>query len=366
MVVALTPEQTAAAPLRALPAHYYTSPEVFERACERLFFRTWQFACHASQIPEAGDYVAFSIHDQDLFVIRGEDGEARCFYNVCQHRGHLLVEGAGRTHVVVCPYHAWSYGLDGRLRNATRARHLPGMALSDVCLTEVRAESLCGFLFVNLDAEAPSMTEAFPGVEAAIRALCPDIEERVFAHEHEAREHCNWLIAVENYNECYHCKVVHPTFASGVVDPRSYNIQTFGEGRCLHHKSKAQSGEGAWYDTSGSDYGSFFLWPAFSLQIYPSGLTNTYHWRPLAPDDTRVHRGWYSPDGVVDDELQKVIDLDRDTTFAEDLELVKRVQRGLRSRGYRPGPLVINPKEGIDSEHSIATLHAWLREAVDG
>jgi len=79
-----------------------------------------------------------------------------------------------------------------------------------------------------------------------------------------------------------------------------------------------------------------------------------------------VFRGWYSADGTVDDSLRKVIDLDRDTTFAEDLELVKRVQRGLGSLGYRPGPLVINPDEGIDSEHSIAKLHQWLREAVDG
>ncbi len=357
--------EMAGTSLRALPARYYTAPEVFERAREGLFFRTWQFACHASRVPEAGDYFAFSILDQDLFVIRDKEGGLRCFYNVCQHRGHLLVEGTGRTSLLICPYHAWSYHLDGRLRSAPQTRTLPGFDPTGICLTEVRLEVLCGFVFVNLDPEAAPMAEVFPGVEATIRDFCPDIEERAFAHEHDTREACNWLLAVENYNECYHCKVVHPTFASGVIDTKSYNIRPFGATKCLHHTAKAQSGETAWYDTSGSDYGSFFLWPAFSLQIYPSGLVNTYHWQPLAVDQTRVYRGWYARDGVVDDSLQKVIDLDRDTTFAEDLSLVRGVQRGLRSKGYRPGPLVVNPNEGIDSEHSIAKLHEWVRETLD-
>lgn len=350
----------------ALPARYYTAPDVFGRVKENLFFRSWQFACHSSRIPEPGDYLAFSILDQDLFVIRGRDGEIRCFYNVCQHRAHMLVEGIGRTRMVVCPYHAWSYGLDGALRNATRTKNLPGFDPSNICLTQVKHEIFCGFVFVNLDPEAPPIAEAFPGVEKAIRDHCPDIEERVFAHEHDCREYCNWLVAIENYNECYHCKVVHPTFASGVIDAKSYNVLPFGETKCLHHTARANTGTGAWYDTSGSHYESFFLWPAFGLQIYPSGLVNTYHWRPLSVDDTRVHRGWYSRDGAVDDDLQKVIDLDRDTTFAEDLALVRSVQRGLGSKGYRAGRLVVNPDCGIDSEHSIAVLHDWMREAIDG
>ncbi|MEM6679730.1 MAG: SRPBCC family protein, partial [Pseudomonadota bacterium] len=100
------------------------------------------------------------------------------------------------------------------------------------------------------------------------------------------------------------------------------------------------------------------------LQIYPGSLVNTYYWRPEGPADTTVHRGWFSRDGVVDDQMQAVIDLDRDTTFAEDLALVKGVQRGLGSRGYRPGPLVIAPCGGIDSEHSIAALHRWVTDAL--
>jgi len=356
----------AVAGSRALAARYYTDPQVFSRICERLFFRTWQFACHESRIPEPGDYHAFSIADQDLFVVRGNDGTIRGFYNVCQHRAHALVEGTGRARLLTCPYHAWCYGLDGKLRNAPGTQGLASFERSSISLQAVASEVFCGFVFVNLDPAAAPMAAQFPGVERDIRRLCPDIEDRAFACEHEAPEPCNWLVAVENYNECYHCKTVHRTFASGVIDPESYNIRPVPDAKSLRHTAKAQSGESAWYDTSGSDYGSFFLWPAFSLQLYPSGLVNSYHWRPLSVEQTLVYRGWYSRDGVVDDGLQKVIDLDRDTTFAEDLALVASVQRGLRSKGYRPGPLVVNPDEGIDSEHSVAQLHGWLREAVDG
>ena len=364
-MAALDSQIAAPLPVRGLPAVYYRSPEVFAAVRDRIFCRTWQFACHVSRLPRPGSYLAFSIFDQELFVVRDRDERLRCFFNVCRHRGHLLLEGTGRTNLIVCPYHAWSYGLDGRLKKAPRTGDLPGFGELEICLAEVRLENLCGFLFVNLDPDAPALSEAFPDLEAAIRSLCPDIERRAFAEAHEALEESNWLVAVENYNECYHCKVAHRTFASGVIDPQSYDIRPFEAGKGLRHAARAQSGETAWYDTSGSDYGSFFLWPGFSLQIYPSGLVNTYHWRPLSAETTQVHRGWYSPDGEVDESLRKVIDLDRETTFAEDLALVRGVQKGLRSRGFRPGPLVVNPEGGIDSEHSVAQLHDWLREALD-
>lgn len=351
-------------PPQALPARYYTDQALWEDARERILMRSWHYVCHETNAPETGDYYAFTLLGQDLFVARGRDGRLRGFYNVCQHRGHALVQETGRTRVLVCPYHAWAYELDGRLRAAPGGKTTPGFAKDCVRLTEVRLDVLLGFVFVNLDDDAAPMRETYPGVEEAARALCPTIEARAFAHEHSAPEFCNWLVAVENYNECYHCGHVHKAFAQGVIDPGSYDIQPMGRGRVLRHVSKAAAGETSWYDTSDSDYGSFYLWPCFSLQIYPGGVVNTYYWRPEGVADTTVHRGWFSADGVVDDALQRVIDLDRETTFAEDLQLVKAVQRGLSSRGYRPGPLVIAPACGIDSEHSIAALHRWVREDI--
>lgn len=352
-------------PIHALASSYYTDEGTYRRVREQIFFRTWQLAGHISQLKAPGDYLTFAIFDQDLLIVRDRDNELRVFFNVCQHRGHPLLTDSGSTRLIVCPYHAWTYELDGQLRAAPNAKKVTGFDRRKICLREVRHEVFCGFVFVNLDANAPSMNDAYPGVEEAIREFCPDINQREFVHEHTAEEFCNWLVAVENYNECYHCKVAHPSFAVGVIDPKSYNIYPFGSGKCLRHDSAPAEGASAWYDTSGSDYGSFYLWPATSIQIYPGGLVNTYHWRPLATDNTRVHRGWYSLDGEISSDLQKIIALDRDTTFTEDLKLVKSVQRGLNNIGYRPGPLIVDPNQGIDSEHSIAALHNWMREAVD-
>ena len=352
-------------PARALPAEVFTDPELFKKVKSRILDRSWHYVCHQTRVPEIGDYHAFELLGEDLFVIRGRDGEIRCFYNVCQHRGHQLVTDTGRTKTLVCPYHAWTYSLDGALKGAPNARRVKGFDKSKICLTEVRVDEFLGFLFVNLDEGAKSMRETFPGVEEAVLEFVPDMLERVFADEHSTNENCNWLVAVENYNECYHCHHCHKSFSAGIVDPETYDIQPFGGGRVLRHSAEGAQGYGAWYDTSESPYRSFFLFPCFSLQIYPNGLVNTYYWRPLHVGDTEVHRGWFTFDGVVDDALQRVIDLDRETTFAEDLALVRSVQRGLNSRGYRRGPLVIVPGSGINSEHSIAALHRWVLEDLD-
>lgn len=357
---------TSTKPIKGLPAKYFNDPEIFLRIRDNLFFRTWQFACHQSQLPNSGDYYSFSLFNQDILVVRGHDGELRAMYNVCQHRGHKLVEGSGNKKLIVCPYHAWSYDLEGKLKGAPNSTAVAGFDSEAIRIPQIALEEFLGFVFVNLDPGCEPMDRCYPGVKEGLSALCPAVAERKFAFEHSVNEGCNWLIAVENYNECYHCKVAHPKFATGIIDPESYGVLPYGNGQVLNHSSMPSQSDEAWYDVSGSDYGSFFLWPATSIQIYPGGVVNSYYWRPLDVSDVRVHRGWFSADGGVDALLQKVIDLDRDTTFAEDLVLVRNVQRGVQSKGYRPGPLVLDPKGGIDNELSIATLHQWLRDAVGG
>ena len=352
-------------PLVGLPAKYFTDTDIYEKIKTKLFFKTWQYACHVSQLKNTGDYTSFSLFNQDIMVIRTKDSEIKALFNVCQHRGHKLVEGSGNKKMLVCPYHAWAYELDGQLRGAPNSQSVKGFDVSKICIPSIKLENFLGFIFVNLDSNSPCMDDSYPGVKEQILSLCPDIEERSFACEHTADEGCNWLTAVENYNECYHCKVAHADFAKGVIDPGSYSIKPYGEGKVLRHESKATQSDQAWYDVSGSDYGSFYLWPSTSIQIYPGGLVNSYYWRPLAVDDVRVHRGWYTSTGEVDETTLKVIDLDKQTTFAEDLVLVKNVQRGLQSLGYKPGPLIVDPAGGIDNELSIATLHQWLKEAID-
>ena len=108
-----------------LPSRYYLEPEVFAAEKERIFYRTWQFACHVESVRRPGDYATCALADQDLIVIRGRDGRLRAFYNVCQHRAHQLAKGRGNMKRIVCPYHAWSYELDGRLAYARNSESVP-------------------------------------------------------------------------------------------------------------------------------------------------------------------------------------------------------------------------------------------------
>ncbi len=355
-------------PTLSLAAKYYTDPEVFKLETNGLLARTWQFAGHASQLKETGDYFTFDMAGESLFCIKGRDGKIRTFYNVCQHRAHQLVSGQGQTRVVVCPYHAWTYELTGELRAGPNIKAVEGFDKSSICLTSVRTEVFLGFIFVNLDNDAKPMDDWFPNVRTELESYIPHWDTLAPLEWVEIPENCNWKVSVENYSECYHCTLNHPTFSTGVVRPETYDIQP--QGYCLRHTTECNSMDAMTYDiNSGFDkndqYSSWFLWPMFSFQVYPGNLLNTYHWRAMDADHVVVWRGWYSVGGEENDIVRQMAVQDRETTVAEDIGLVESVQRGLKSRGYVPGPLVVDPKCGVNSEHSILTLQRWMKEAVD-
>ena len=321
--------------------------------------RTWQFGCHTSDLTEVGSYKTFEIAGESLFAIRGRDEKIRVFYNVCQHRAHQLVSGAGKTRVIVCPYHAWTYEMTGELRAGPNIKAVEGFDTKSICLTEVRAEDFLGFLFVNLDPDAAPMEEWFPNARAELSEWVPNWADLKPIEWVEIPEDCNWKVSVENYSECYHCALNHPTFASGVVKPETYDIQP--QGMCLRHTTECQSLDDMTYDIHSGfehfdEYSSWFLWPMFSFQVYPGNVLNTYHWRAVGADHVVVWRGWYAPGGLDDPKIRQLAVQDRETTVAEDIELVESVQRGLSSRGYRPGPLVVDPKGGVNSEHPVMHL----------
>ncbi|MBT7611978.1 MAG: aromatic ring-hydroxylating dioxygenase subunit alpha, partial [Rhodospirillaceae bacterium] len=186
-----------------LEARFYTDPEVFERDRERIFHRTWQCVGHVSEVSEPGDYMTLPIVDENVFVIRGDDGALRAFYNVCRHRGHPLVEGAGSAkRGLVCPYHAWSYELDGRFRGAPAASADDLAACKGIGLRSVLLEEFCGFVFVNLDDVAAPLTPDLTGLEEQLCSFHPDPAGLRFVCETTIEHDCNWKLSVENYNEC--------------------------------------------------------------------------------------------------------------------------------------------------------------------
>ena len=354
-------------PARPLASRYYTDPVVFEKERAGLFSQTWHFAGHASRLENPGDYFSFEISGECLFCVKGRDGIVRSFYNVCQHRAHQIVRGQGSSSVLVCPYHAWTYELTGELRSGPNIGAVEGFDRSKIRLTRVQTEIFLGFIFVNLDPMARPMDEWFPGARSELSEWVPDWQELKPLEWVEVAENCNWKVSVENYSECYHCSLNHPTFTTGVVRPETYDIQP--RGFCLRHSTQSSGSEGLSYGIDASrphaeEYSSWFLWPMFSFQVYPGNILNTYHWRPVDAGRVVVWRGWFAAGEENASVVRNLAIQDRSTTVEEDIRLVESVQRGLMCRGYNPGPLVVDPKCGVNSEHSIKQLQQWYREAI--
>ena len=203
-----------------LPATYYTDPGYFQIDKEKILYSSWQCVCHVCEVDQTGQYITHRIVDEDIFVIRDNDGTLRGFYNICRHRGHPLVEGKGKIkNLLVCPYHAWSYQLNGELQRAPGAKPADGIVCSRIRLRSIRVETFCGFVFVNLDDCAESLASSIGNLERVIRSYHPDPEILRFVCETTIDHACNWKLTVENYNECYHCPTVHRTSLTRGVCP---------------------------------------------------------------------------------------------------------------------------------------------------
>ena len=227
----------------SLEARYYTDPEIFRIEQEGLFASAWQFAFHSSELASPGDYYCFDIADDSLFAVHGRDDEIRIFHNVCQHRAHRLLEGRGHLRSsIVCPYHAWTYELTGALRSGPGLASVPGIDRSSISLSEVRSENFCGFIFVNIDGSAPSMDDMFPQVRTELEEFLPAWKRLKPLEWIEVSERCNWKVSVENYSECYHCQLNHPTFSTGVVKPDTYRYPAAGVLSASHDRM-SESGQ---------------------------------------------------------------------------------------------------------------------------
>ncbi len=345
---------------RGLEARYYLDAEIFERELDRIFARSWQLVGHRSQVASPGQLITAQVGDERV-IVANDGGAVRGFYNVCQHRGHELVsDDAASVSRITCPYHAWSYSLGGELVNAR------GEDVGQLCIPQVRVATIAGFLFVNLDLDAPTLEETIPGIEDELLAIAPDAAERVLSSRRTHVIDANWKVAVENYNECYHCPNVHKAFTAGVVAPASYRIES--RGFTIHHTAQAPAPERLGYrlDVDAPDYGSFFTWPVSSIQCYPGRVLNTFRWVPLSVDRTLLIREWWFDRLDPTPEQKAMIELDWNTTVAEDFAIMDSVQRGIASRGYRPGPLILDPSgvATVRSENTVAHLHVLLRNTL--
>ena len=214
-----------------LPASWYTDPAVYELEREHIFATSWQYACPAEQVSVPGAFMTMHAGHVPVVIVRGRDGELRGFVNVCRHRGHLVAKDTGCRETLQCPYHAWTYELDGTLRRAPRAEREPGFDPAHFSLLPVAVDTWGPFVFVNPSASAEPVATVLADIPSRIDGCGVDLSTLRFQSHHEWPSEVNWKVAIENYLECYHCAVAHPGF-SNVIDVRPDEYQLVVERTC--------------------------------------------------------------------------------------------------------------------------------------
>src|SRR6266550_1262765 len=185
---------------RTLPWAWYADPDVLRREGERIFARAWQYVGHTGEVAENGSFFASAAGQIPVVVTRARDGVLRAFVNVCRHRGHVVASGSGQRETLQCPYHAWTYALDGSLRAAPRSDREPGFELSELGLQAIPVDSWGPFVFVNPDSDAAPLAEALGDVPSRLAEII-DIDALEFRFRTEFELEANWKIACENFLE---------------------------------------------------------------------------------------------------------------------------------------------------------------------
>jgi len=352
-----------------LKGRTYTDPGIFEQEKEAVFYRAWNFVGHVGQVPEPGCYFECNVLDQNLFVVRGKDGELRAFYNVCQHRAHELVKGSGKAKALVCPYHAWSYRLDGGLRTARGSQETPGFSAEEICLTPVQVEVFCNFIFVNLDPDAAPLAGQLGPMEQELRRYCPDLDKLTFAHRLTYEIKANWKNVVDNFLECYHCAPAHPAFVD-LVDMKSYRSVAYD----IHssHISAGTSPDNSAYSfdpvgASQSAFAAWWLWPNVTFNTFPGpGNISVLHITPTGPETVHEHFDFYFMNDTPSEQEMQAIRYIDEVLQPEDIGLVESVQRGLNSRGYDQGRFIVDRARSERSEHAVHHFHSLVHRALGG
>jgi phenylpropionate dioxygenase-like ring-hydroxylating dioxygenase large terminal subunit len=347
-----------------LPAAWYSDPAVLAQERERVFASAWQYAGPAGQVSEPGSFFASVAGHIPVAIVRGRDGELRGFVNVCRHRGHLVVEGAGCRETLQCPYHAWTYGLDGVLRKAPRSEREPGFDASSFSLLPVSVDTWGLFVFVNPDPDAGPLAEALGDVPDHVAKSGVDLDRIRFHSHHEWQQEVNWKVALENYLECYHCAVAHPGFSKVIdVDPDAYRlvVGAMSSSQLGPVRKAALEGRGTVpYDPRGEVRQSqfHFLFPNTTINIAPGPQNlSIERWVPIGPRTTvEVTDYFFDPDESAE-RIQELLEFDNQVAV-EDVSLVLSVQRGLDSGQVPQGRLM------RESEKLIADFQRRVYEAL--
>jgi phenylpropionate dioxygenase-like ring-hydroxylating dioxygenase large terminal subunit len=336
-------------PSLTLPFAWYSDEELLRRERALIFARSWQYGGRAAQVAEPGSYLATDAGGVPILVTRDRDGTLRAFVNVCRHRGAVLMDGCGQRKTLQCHYHAWTYDLDGSLRNAPRSERERDFESDDWSLLPASIDTWGPFLFVNPDPAAVPLAEHL-GDLPSILARAIDIDAIEFHSRVEFGGNANWKIVVENFLECYHCPTAHPSFSDQVdVHPDRYLLEAHPTFAAQFAQKKKTGERGQFH----------LLFPNTGLNVFPGPANLSIGpIAPAGPGRTERYLDYFFAPGLEDEWLAEFFAFD-DQVGREDTVLVESVHRGMASGMLEQGRLLLN------AEPLLAAFQRWVRARLD-
>lgn len=363
----------------SLPSRWYFDTAQYALELERIWYRNWIYLCRADSIAEPGSFRTFAIGTQPLLVVRDEHGALRAFFNTCRHRGSMLCnEPAGRLTggAITCPYHAWSYRLNGELARipaSGRPHHVP---IEQTSLYAVTLQEWRGFVYVNLADPRRGLAQNFNANTETV-ANWP-LEQLAVGHRQTKRMRCNWKIFWENYHECLHCPTIHPALSSlvpiyrrGIMEQRDDpNWRAHAQDIDPARRGGLRTGAATW-SRDGRSLGHEFKGLTDEERRigyhFVTGLPSHYlvahvdyvrssRLLPVGPEETEIEVEWLFPRETLEDprvDIRSVCDFSAQV-LAEDAAACELNQRGLRSSAHAHGML-------MPEEYDLFRLHEWLR-----
>ncbi|ORE98965.1 SRPBCC family protein [Aurantimonas sp. 22II-16-19i] len=334
---------------RAMPKSVYTSPDFLAQELQHIFAKEWLCAGRADALDGPGAYLTMEIAGEPVIVLRDRDGALRAMSNVCRHRMSTMLQGRGTVRAIVCPYHAWTYNLDGTLRGAPAMAANESFCRSEIALPEIRCEEWLGWIMVSLDPDAPSPAGRLKDVETLVGYLGMENYTETFREEH--RWNTNWKVLAENFMESYHLPACHAgTIGGSAEDLMTMALPEGTEAFNYHSILRNDSVPLALAHPDNTTLTGDQRRTTWLLSIYPAlfiSLTNGYFWylslHPDGPDHVRIlYGGGMSPDYVGDPEARQhfvAVKALLDDVNVEDRGCTERVYKGLCSHLGEPGPL---------------------------
>jgi len=350
---------------RTLEGRYYTSPELFAEEAERVFARAWVCVGRAAALDAPGRYLLAEVAGESLIVVRDKSDRLRAYYNVCRHRGTRLCEEPAGTlpGTIQCPYHAWTYGLDGRCVGAPHMQEAEGFDKADFPLHEARIGAWDGFVFVTLDPAAQPLERAVAPLAGRFARF--NLERLVGVRRIDYEVAANWKLILQNYNECLHCPTIHPELSAKLPYTSGANDLVEGPflGGYMEIKPPFQSATVSGRvcamplgNLEGDDRRRAFyyaLFPAMMLSLHPDYAV-FYRVVPRSATTSTVTCEWMVHPDAPGAPGYDIGDAEAfwDLTNRQDWRICEMSQRGVASRVYAPGPY--SPRESIPA--------AWDRE----